>query len=556
MLFDSELSQYFDIIKRGKKIILLSMIASLIIGATIAFSIQPVYRAGGTIFYLQAQIPEQMLISFVNVWLEAAVKFIESFIFTRDKCLEIIKEVKLYPNLINKIPADDLVAHMKKNFGSENLYVTTGELGKKAEEAMVGVKFYFEDSDPKKAFDVATIIASEYIEKYRKFRESFAIDTSSFLFDEQLRLKEEIAKIDKQISAFKEKHVTELPELFQSNYQTIQNLQQRLLNLEQEARLVIERKIFLQTELAQIQPSTPLEGISGARIVTPEEKLASRKTELSILLNQFSEKHPDVIRVQREIEGLEKSLEKTIGTQQQTPNTQKEKSYPRQRLNSLVESGAYNPAYINLITQLEEADAQLQSLNEEKRQIYKEIEKYQKRIELSPLIEEGYNILVRDRESAQRRYYEIVNQALQANSSAAMEKRDIGGKFVLTEPPTFPLRPIRPNRPLIIGTAPLIGLFASLVIIFAWEFLNPKIRSAQQIPRIASLPEVLELPVISLDVKTKGYNVRRIAIPFFILLIGPIILFAVNKYYKPLELDITLIKIIDLIKKKLIFLNQ
>ena len=54
-----------------------------------------------------------MLISFVNVWLEAAVQFVQSSIFTRDKCLEIIKEVNLYPALVNKVPADDLVAQMK-----------------------------------------------------------------------------------------------------------------------------------------------------------------------------------------------------------------------------------------------------------------------------------------------------------------------------------------------------------------------------------------------------------------------------------------------------------
>ena len=34
----------------------------------------------------------------------------------------------------------------------------------------------------------------------------------------------------------------------------------------------MERKILIEGQLAQIQPSTPLEGISGEKIVTPEEK--------------------------------------------------------------------------------------------------------------------------------------------------------------------------------------------------------------------------------------------------------------------------------------------
>ncbi len=556
MTYQAEIAGYVDIVRRGKNIIVICMLASLLIGFATAFIIKPVYRAQASLQYFQAQIPEQMLVSFVNIWLEAAMAFIQTTILTRDNCLKIIKEVGLYPELVNKVPADDLVEHMKGNFGSQNVYVsTTGKSGR-AEDVMTGVKFYFEDADPKKAFDVATIIASAYIENYRKFRETFATTTSSFLFDEQKRLKEEIAKIDKKIAEFKEKHVNELPELFQSNYRAIESLNQRLLNLEQEARVIIERKILLQSQLAQIQPSSPMEGISGGRIVTPEEKLASLKTELSILRNQVSERHPDIIRVQKEIEGLEKIVE----SQQQVGDAQHDTTinqmFLKKRLNTLIETGAYNPAYLNLVTQLDEADAQLESLNRLKKDIYREMEKYQKRIESSPIIEKEYNLLIRDRESAQRRYEELVRQALQADSSAAMEKQDVGGKLVITEPPTLPLRPIRPNRLLIIGTALFLGLSASFVIIFAWEFFNPKIRSVQQLPKIASLPEVLELPVISVEAPATAYNIRRIVIPSVILVIVPLVLFAVNKYVKPLELDLTLVKIIDLVKKKLIFLNQ
>ncbi|MCX5903024.1 MAG: Wzz/FepE/Etk N-terminal domain-containing protein [Proteobacteria bacterium] len=208
MLFEAELAQYINIAKRGKKIILICILASLIIGSAIAFSITPVYRAQATLYYLSAQIPEAMLISFVNVWLEAAVQFVQSSIFTRDKCLEIIKEVNLYPALVDKLTADDLVAQMKDHFGSENMYVNaSGGGGKTTEEVMTGVKFYFEDASPKKAFEVATILASAYIDNYRKFRESFATVTSSVLLDEQYRLKADIAKIDQTLSEYKNKHV-------------------------------------------------------------------------------------------------------------------------------------------------------------------------------------------------------------------------------------------------------------------------------------------------------------------------------------------------------------
>ena len=552
MAYQAEIAGYIDIVKRGKYIIVVCVLVSVIIGTAIAFTTPSVYRSQATLFNLQAQIPEAMLTSFVNTYLEAAVRFVTASIFTRDKCLKIINEVNLYPDLINKVPTDDLVAYMQDHFGTENIYIESPQ-GTTTQEVMVGVKIHFDDTVPKAAFDVITILASEFIAGYKQFRESFATITSSFFLDEQKRLKEEIAKIDKQISEYKEKHITELPEQFQANYQTIETLNQRLLNLEQEARLVIERKILLQTQLAQLQPASPLEGISGAKIVSPEEKLASLKTELAILRNQVSEKHPDIIRVRHEIEGLEKIL----SAQQQSANAQNDlqnqESYSKKRLNTLVESGAYNPAYITLISQLDEADAQLQSLSKEKKTINSEIEKYQKRIEESPLVEEGYNVLLRDREGAQRRYQEVMSQALIADSSAAMEKREIGGRFVISEPPIFPLRPIKPNRLAIVGTSLMIGIVLGFLLIFAWEFLNKKIRTPQDLSEVTAFPVLLELPEIFLNQEKKTSRVRKLAIPLVILLIIPLVLFAFNKYYQPL--DLAIIKIFITLKKQFIMLG-
>ena len=554
MLFESELAKYINIAKRGKKIILISIVASLIIGSAIAFSITPVYRAQATLYYLSAQIPEAMLISFVNVWLEAAVQFVQSSIFTRDKCLEIIKEVNLYPALVDKLPADDLVAQMKDHFGSENMYVNSGGAGGGAEEVMTGVKFYFEDASPKKAFEVATILASAYIDNYRKFRESFATVTSSFLLDEQYRLKADIAKIDQNLSEYKNKHVHELPELLTYNFRKIEELEQQSRNLDGNFQVLMERKILIEGQLVQIQPTTPLEGISGEKIVTPEEKLATLKTELVVLQTQVSEKHPDIIRVKREIEGLEKA---GITKKQKAPvqdNKEKQGSSRIKRLGPLEDLGSYNPAYVNLVTQIDDIDAQIKSIDIQKEKIASEIEKYKQRFEKTPLIEKEYNVLVRDRDTSQKRYEQLVGQALQADSSAAMEKRDVGGKFILTEPPTFPFKPIRPDRLLIIGTSLIIGVFAGFLIIFSWEFLNLKVRTVQDLTEVTSSAVLLELPEIPRDEQKQTRNLRKLAIPLIIIILVPVVLFAVNNYFS-LELDIIIIKIIGIIKKQLVILG-
>ena len=555
MLYQTDLAAYIDILRRRKLIIVVSILAALIIGVTIAWTLPPVYRVQATIYAVSAQIPENMLTSFVNAFLESSVKFIESMIFSRDRCLQIINEVGLYPDLMKKLPADDVVTFMKTQYSSENIYVMEGQGKASTAEVMIGFKYYFEDKSPSKAFEVATILGSDIIANYKKFRESFSSSTSLFFLDEQKRLREEMKKFDKNISDFKDKHVNELPELFQVNYAHIQNLNQQSLNLDMEARSLMDRKILVESQLAQIQLSTPLEGLSGERIVTPEEKRESLKAELALLQSRLSEKHPDVIRVRREIE----ILEKTLPPQQKATISQGKSStretYWTKRLNNIKEQGgAYNPAYVNLITQLDEINAQLQSINTQKGKLKSEIEEYQRRIEKSPLIEQEYNNLVRDRDSARKRFDELVNQALQADSSAAMEKREIGGKFILAEPPVFPLTPIRPNRLLIVGASLVLGIGLGFLLAFSWEFLNLKVRTVQDLTEVSSSAVLLELPEIPRDEQKQTRNVRKLAIPLIIIILVPVVLFAVNKYFS-LELDITVIKIIETIKKKMVILG-
>jgi polysaccharide biosynthesis transport protein len=551
-----DLTAYLDVIRRRKIFLIVSIIASLIIGSTIALVLPPVYRSEATLYYIQAEIPKEMLMNFVNAYLESTEKYLEAMIFNRDRCLQIINEVDLYPDLMKKLPVDDVVTYMKTKYGSENLYVSVqGAGGRTTEEIMIGFKFSFDDKSPKKAFDVANILASDFIANYKKFRESFATVTSSFFLDEQKRLKEEMIKFDKKISEFKEKHVDELPELFQVNYQHIQALNQQSLSLDQEARSLMERKIMVEAQLAQMQPSSPLEGISGERIITPEEKLESLKSELALLQSRFSEKHPDILRVRREIEGLEKTLSRTQKTTASKDKVQTRETYWSKKFDDIkAQGGTYNPAYVQLVTQLDEIHALLQSLSTQKGKLKDEMEKYQQRMARSPLIEKEYNNLIRDRDSAKGRYDQLVNQALQADSSAAMEKREIGGKFMVSEPPIFPLEPIKPNRVLIVAASLVLGTGLGFLLIFSWEFLNLKVRSVQDLTQISSSPVLLELPEIPGIQQKRDRNVKKVAIPLIIIILIPAVLFAVNKYFS-LELDITAINLIETIKKKLVILG-
>jgi len=502
------IAQYLTILRRGKFFVIIPIIGALIIGSAIAFKLPPVYRSETKIFYMQAQIPEWAQLETINIYLEAAIVFVEALTFSKDSCIKIIEEQNLFPDLIGKVPTEKLIATVKENYTQRPLYTTIPSKGGRTEEIITGFEFYFDHTDPQTAFNVANILAKKFIGHYRKFREGFATKTSSFFEDERKRLKQEIANIDQKISEFKEKNVNYLPELFQLNYRMLESLENKIFEIGEELRLLNRQKGNLELNLVTINPLTSLEGLSGERIITPEEKLTALKAELDILLTTCSEKHPDVIRSRAEIEALEKLLSKKQIDKKHKNNKEKDvfqtSQYYREEF-----VGLYNPAYINLVTQIEHLNLEIESLKNEKKEYEKDIIEYQLRVEKAPLVEKEYKTLNRELESAQNRYNKLVNQVLTLESAAAMEKREMGAKLTIGQPPTFPLKPIKPNRPLIIASSFILGAGLGILILLGWEGLTQRVRTPQDLAKLTNIPVISEIPTIITDQKRKQKGSKK-----------------------------------------------
>ena len=68
-----------------------------------------------------------------------------------------------------------------------------------------------------------------------------------------------------------------------------------------------ERKFYLEGQLAQIKPNTPMivgRGENGSWM--PSERLRSLQAQYASLSGVYSASHPDVIKMRREIEALKK----------------------------------------------------------------------------------------------------------------------------------------------------------------------------------------------------------------------------------------------------------
>jgi uncharacterized protein involved in exopolysaccharide biosynthesis len=242
----------------------------------------------------------------------------------------------------------------------------------------------------------------------------------------------------------------------------VQRLERETENIEQQIRNVRERKIYLEGQLAGIDPDLPGIQGPGGRTADAKQRLKYLHTEYIALKASLSEKHPDVIKMKKEINSLENEV--TIKDEIQLKQNQLEelktdlavnmgkfsKKHPdmiklkksieiieKELRDNIKEIGKRhseaeapeNPAYINISTQIVTAKMEIDALKKDRDMLNAKLEEYQKRLELAPQIELEYNLLTRDYNNARMRYQETLHKLMEAKSAEGLEKGQKGQRF-------------------------------------------------------------------------------------------------------------------------------
>ena len=542
--------QYLDLIRRGKYFIIVPLAICVFFGTALAFALPKVYRSETKMFYMQTQLPDWAKLEVMNMYLEAMLIFIEAMAFTPDNILKLIAELELYPEQVGRVPNSELLQNFKDHYVLTYDYTEVPTKYGKNEEIITGFTFSFDDTDPRKAYYVANALATSFIEIFRKIREVTSSQGESFFEAERERLRREMAHIDQQISNFKQKHVNELPELFQMNYRMVDGLSQRLFELDQRELLLRSQRGTLESQLSTMSPVLGMTGLSGDRIVTPEERLAALQSELGQLRARYSDRHPDVRRAQNEIVELQALLGKQGSAKvQDGGQLDQGKRKQAERYVEDIAGGAFNPTYTQLAIQLEEVKADMEALKAQREEYQFELKEYQRRVGMTPLVEKEWLVLERDRESAQKRFNDLAGQVQTMESSGEMEKRELGGRLTIGQPPVVPLKPFKPNIPMIIGVSILLGLFTGVGLLLGWDYLSKTVRGPQDLA-IPGLALVVDLPMVvsAGQVSRPRFNKVFVRVAVFVALIGVIV--AVDIFY--MKIDVLIVRIFSLIQTKLI----
>ncbi|MDJ0786651.1 MAG: Wzz/FepE/Etk N-terminal domain-containing protein [Myxococcota bacterium] len=417
--------------------------------------------------------------------INSRLHLIQMQILSRGRLSRVIDDLGLYEAESEDMTREEVISLMRSDIRLEPVLPELEEsiLERQRDIEINTFRLSFRHSSRRTAADVANRLANDFIEQNIKERVEIAGDTSEFIEAELNRLANRIQEVEEQIATVKSENAGRLPEDLESNH--------RLLERSIEAMRWAARELSIAESDASFFGQQASSG-AGAyeEYGRPETSPSKRLESLEIILNEarsrgLTDKHPDVIAVQKEIEALEIRL---AGEQAEAEAAAEEDD--RDRPLSLAQQNAK--------AEQQRARQRQDGAQAEMNRLEGIVADVQRRIGETPAVAEQLGALQREHEHLFQSFQDFSNKRLEAAVAANMERRQKGEQFRVLEAAYPPPAPVSPNRPLIIAVGLVLGLLSGAGLAFLMEFSDSSYHSSRRLQEALRIPVLASVPAVVL----------------------------------------------------------
>ena len=565
-----ELRDYIDAFRRRRSSILIVGATLFVISLGVAMLWPPTYRSAATILIEEQQIPSDLVRSTITSYAAQRIQVISQRVMTRANLMQVIEKYDLYRDRRRRETTEEILDSMRQDIGLSmiNADVVDPRSGQPT-KATIAFTLAFEGNDAKVAQKVANELTTLYLNENLKTRAEKASETTLFLTSESERLGQYIAELEGKLAEFKRKNSGRLPGSSQATMQFIDRTERELSDTESKIRLLEDRKIYQEGLLVQVSPMGTVSGQGGEQVQDPITRLKMLRSEYFNVSARYSSDHPDVTRIKRQIEALEKSTGSVDSSGEQAKElsrlraelaTAREKysaDHPDVvRLTSAVtaqeealkkrlpptperlvaEENPQNPAYITLKSQITSDKNEIEALITKRNELRIRLADYEKKMIQTPEVEREYLTLTRDYENSVRKYQDIKAKQLEAEVGQELEKERKGERFSLIDPPQLPEEPIKPNRPAIIILGFLLSITGSFGYAVVTESMDSSVRGVKGVTALMEAAPLSVIPYMkNREDSMRAEKTRKIAVAAFA---GGLVLLVVLAHFLWTPLDV------------------
>jgi polysaccharide biosynthesis transport protein len=471
------LGEYVEILQRRRIYLLTVIPVVLLLAVMLAFELPARYRASATILLEPSSIPAELVQTTVTNYADQQIELVHRRLMRPERLIALVKEMDPYPG------SPELTEREKAwQIASDTQLERVDPITLATLKASNAFSIHYRNPDPQIAAAMVQKIADLFLEYNRQTRGERASTTYDFMLAQATDIEKKIQESEQQIEQFKARHGDALPETQARNVSAIDRLDREVQSAEAQIRAAEERRSLLEIQLRSLSPS-----LSGSA-VDPRTELATLKAQLAEARTRYTADHPDVRRLQRQIEAL--SAQPATGTGQDgiTPD---------------------NPDYIAVQSQLQGIEREIAALRSNVVRARGQMRDYESRMSVAPAVEREYSELVRVREVLLEQFRDVQAKLREADVARNLEVGQMGARFAQIRSPSVPRTPYEPNRLGIILIGIILGCGLAAGLVAFSESTDPTVRSARDLRQLTSIPALAAVPVLVNSGDEKRARVQR-----------------------------------------------
>lgn len=455
---EMDLREYWDIIVRKYKLIIAVFLLTVVGVTTYSLLATPIYEAFTTVIVREAASGAESLL------FDGVVSLGKN---TAQNYIQIMKSRTLLENVAEAIGREDVTpASLEKAITIQPI------------QGSDVLKISMQSPEPDLAQAVVNKLADVFISWNLDYQQNDRRTARQFIEAQLQTVETDLRMAEERLQTFKEQQGVLAPtQETTAMVGQLASLQTSLTELTIAKQETNERIRQVRASLAE-QDETLISSttIADNRFVTEyRSRLADLEVRLSSAKEKYTERHPEIVSLQAEIEDVKAKLteevERVVGTETRTLNTIYQELYGT-LINLEVEANALKAREEALLSIIAEREAELSTLPAQELELARLMRE-------AKVLEELF-ILLRTRRE-------------EARISEAMQTADVQ----VIDAAMLPEQPVKPRVKLNIAIGGVLGVFLGVGLAFLLEFLDNTLKTKEDAERVLGLPVLGQIPDFS-----------------------------------------------------------
>jgi len=486
MIENRELSMddYVAGLRRRLSVVLIPALLAPLAGLLASYAFAPKYTSQSLVLVETQKVPEGYVQPVVTQDITQRIATLQQQVLSQKQLQAMVERLGLAKGRSVEDAIEGIRDEVRKNPLIEWVTPDAAALRqhRPGQNDIPGFYVDFTASNPQEAQQVCTELTSMLLAENLKTREQVAQSTTDFLARQLEQAKHDIDGLDAKLATFKKQYMGQLPGDEDNNFKLLAGLNSQLDAYTQSLNRAQQDRAYTQSLLSQQLAAWS----SSQTSMNPEnlqKQLADLQSQLLTLQARYTDDHPDVVKTKNDIAEVKRKLGEMNAVSAGTENTDK--------------GSASEPAEIKqLRLQIHQYDQSIAQATREQKLLQDQIHTYQGKLALSPAVEEQYKGLMRDYETAQKFYNDLLAKKNESEMQTDMERRQQGEQMSLLNPASLPDAQSFPNRPLFAAGGLVAGLTFGLGLAIWLEMRDKSIRDEKDVLAALEMPTLVSLPWI------------------------------------------------------------